>query len=81
MHTGGRRGGKEAGKQRNTREVKKKGARGWGERKRKVALMWNKKHISYIMALDVRLNVMMMQIIQHKSIVFYGGRSRFYMFT
>lgn len=34
--------------------------------------MWNKKHISYIMALDVRLNVMTMQIIQHKSIVFYG---------
>lgn len=77
----GRRGGKEAGKQRNTREVKKKGARGWGEKKRKVALMWNKKHISYIMALDVRLNVMTMQIIQHKSIVFYGGRSCFYMFT
>lgn len=38
--------------------------------------MWNKKHISYIMVLDVRLNVITMQIIQHKSIAFYGGTSR-----
>lgn len=39
--------------------------------------MWNKKHISHIMVLDVRLNVITMQIIQHKSIAFHGGKSVF----
>lgn len=73
-----RKGGRKATKYKGGEEER---STGMGERKRKVALMWNKNHISYIMALDVRLNVMTMQIIQHKSIVFYGGRSRFYMFT